>query len=301
MINKNDIADKFEQLQQHICKVLDNADGKAQFEMNPWTKDIGRGISGVMQGGAYIEKAAVNFSKVSGSYSKQMAQLLGENANEYTATGVSSILHPVNVHVPIIHMNVRYFELDNGTAWFGGGIDLTPHYIIKEDASWFHQQIKQVCDNAHPDYYNRFKPWADDYFYLPHREETRGVGGIFFDRIKPGEELNIEQLVNFCIKLGELYPQIYAELIRRHGDKPVNEAEKQWQRLRRGRYVEFNLVHDRGTKFGLVSGGNTEAILLSMPPEASWEYMHQPAEGSKEAETQSLLKKDIDWLNILKC
>lgn len=297
MINKDFIADQFEELQQHICKVLDLADGAAKFEMNRWVKDIGRGVSGVMQGGAYIEKAAVNFSKVSGPYTKQMASLLGEEANHYTATGVSSILHPINVHVPIIHMNVRYFELDNGVSWFGGGIDLTPHYINKEDAQWFHQQLKHTCDKSHPDFYKRFKPWADDYFFLPHRNETRGVGGIFFDRIKPDEELSKQEIMRFCMNLGELYPVIYSELIRRHGDQPVTEDERQWQRLRRGRYVEFNLVHDRGTKFGLVSGGNTEAILLSMPPDASWEYMHQPADGSKEAETLSLLKKGIDWLN----
>nr|WP_321408692.1 oxygen-dependent coproporphyrinogen oxidase [uncultured Carboxylicivirga sp.] len=291
------LSEQFEKLQQHICQVLNVADGKALFEMNSWQKDIGYGISGVMQGGKYIEKAAVNFSKVSGSYTKQMASLLGEDANHYTATGVSSILHPVNVHVPIIHMNVRYFELDNGISWFGGGIDLTPHYIIKEDAKWFHQELKQVCDNAHPDFYSKFKPWADDYFFLSHRNETRGVGGIFFDRIKPGENLNINELLTFCLNLGKLYPEVYSELIKRHGDKSVTEQERKWQLLRRGRYVEFNLVHDRGTKFGLVSGGNTEAILLSMPPDASWEYMHMPEEGSKEAETQALLKKDIDWIN----
>ncbi len=292
------IAEQFETLQQQICAELNKADGRAEFKMNPWTKDIGRGVSGVMQGGKYIEKAAVNFSHVGGPYSEQMAKLLGEEATSYTATGVSSILHPVNVHVPIIHMNVRYFQLDNGTSWFGGGIDLTPHYIIKEDARWFHEELKKVCDSAHPDYYNRFKPWADDYFFLPHRNETRGVGGIFFDRIKPGDELSQDALLEFCIQLGRLYPQVYAALILRHGDKAVSEAQKVWQGLRRGRYVEFNLVHDRGTKFGLVSGGNTEAILLSMPPEASWEYMHDPKEGSAEAQTLELLKKGIDWINI---
>nr|WP_321451073.1 oxygen-dependent coproporphyrinogen oxidase [uncultured Carboxylicivirga sp.] len=298
MINSDNIAEQFEQLQHQICKILDTADGESVFEMNEWQKDIGKGVSGVMQNGKYIEKAAVNFSKVSGPFTQQMAQLLGENATHYTATGVSSILHPVNVHVPIIHMNVRYFELDNGISWFGGGIDLTPHYIIKEDARWFHQQLKEVCDNAHPNFYNRFKPWADEYFYLPHRNETRGVGGIFFDRIKPGEELNLEELLQFCLRLGELYPQIYSELIRRHGDKPVTKEERKWQLLRRGRYVEFNLVHDRGTKFGLVSGGNTESILLSMPPDASWEYMHSPEKDSKEAATLALLQKDIDWINF---
>ncbi|MBS2098898.1 oxygen-dependent coproporphyrinogen oxidase [Carboxylicivirga linearis] len=299
MINSDYITEQFEQLQQNICKVLDKADGKTSFKMNPWQKDIGRGVSGVMQDGKYIEKAAVNFSKVSGPYTKQMAQLLGEDANNYTATGVSSILHPINVHVPIIHMNVRYFELDNGISWFGGGIDLTPHYIIKEDAQWFHQQLKKVCDKTYPNFYERFKPWADDYFFLPHRNETRGVGGIFYDRIKPDEKLSIQQLLNFSIDLGELYPKIYSELIQRHGDKPVSEEERKWQLLRRGRYVEFNLVHDRGTKFGLVSGGNTESILLSMPPDASWEYMQTPIEGSREAETQKLLKKEIDWINIV--
>lgn len=292
------IAEQFEALQQHICSELNKVDGLTEFKMNPWVKEIGSGVSGVLQGGKYIEKAAVNFSNVGGDYSEQMHKLLGENASSYIATGVSSILHPVNVHVPIIHMNVRYFELDNGTRWFGGGIDLSPHYVVKEDARWFHEELKKVCDDAHPDYYDRFKPWADDYFFLPHRNETRGVGGIFFDRIKPDEELSERNLLEFCIQLGRLYPQVYAALILRHGDKAVSEQQKKWQGLRRGRYVEFNLVHDRGTKFGLVSGGNTESILLSMPPQANWEYMNEPEANSPEAETLNLLKRGIDWLNM---
>lgn len=293
----NDIASEFKALQNTICTALENADGVGAFEMNAWKKNIGGGVTGVLKDGAKIEKAAVNFSHVKGKFTPQMEKLLGEKANSYQATGVSSIIHPINVHVPIIHMNVRYFEMDNGTCWFGGGIDLTPHYVSKTDAAWFHRQLKTVCDATHPEFYNRFKQWADDYFYLAHRNETRGVGGIFYDRLKPDETLGVDAILKFCIALGNAYPEIYAEMLRRNAHIPVKEEEKEWQNIRRGRYVEFNLVYDRGTKFGLESDGNTESILLSMPPQAAWEYNYVPKAGSREEETLGLLKKGIDWIN----
>ncbi|HRX10823.1 MAG TPA: coproporphyrinogen III oxidase [Draconibacterium sp.] len=175
------IAESYSVLQSEICRILETADGKGKFEAHRWKKEIGAGITCVLQNGAIIEKGAVNFSFVKGKFSAQMEKLLGEKANEYSATGISSILHPVNPWMPIIHMNVRYFALDNGISWFGGGIDLTPHIVQTEDAVSFHQTLKEVCDRFDANFYNEFKKWADDYYFLPHRNETRGVGGIFFD------------------------------------------------------------------------------------------------------------------------
>ena len=174
------------------------------------------------------------------------------------ATGVSIVIHPISPLVPIIHMNIRYFEMSNGTYWFGGGIDLSPHYIDTDDAQYFHRQLKDLCDSYHPDYYPRFKTWADDYFYIPHREETRGVGGIFFDRLMADADMPFPKLLSFVEEVGYLFPKIYRYFMNKHSAKPYGEKELQWQALRRGRYVEFNLVWDAGTKFGLDTNGRTE-------------------------------------------
>lgn len=290
------VAEAFLNTQKSICQTLEVADSKAHFSSDKWEKEIGGGVTRVLQQGKHIEKAAVNFSLVKGPYNKQMEKLLGEKGTSYAATGVSSIIHPTNVHVPIIHMNVRYFTLENGISWFGGGIDLTPHYIDPQQAAWFHQILKEICDRYEASFYPQFKTWADNYFYLEHRNETRGVGGIFFDRLKPENSEEAEKLLSFALDLGKAYGEIYASLIQKNGTKPQTEPQKKWQKLRRGRYVEFNLVYDRGTKFGLESGGNTESILLSMPPEANWVYNFTPEKGSPEEATLQLLKKDINWL-----
>lgn len=291
------IAELYSELQEKMCARLEQADGKATFSRDIWKKNIGGGMTRVIAGGDKIAKGAINFSHVEGTYSAQMEKLLGEKASAYAATGISSILHPVNPNAPIIHMNVRHFSLDNGIQWFGGGIDLTPHYIDKAGAQQFHRKLKEICDRYSPSFYPDYKKWADDYFFIPHRDETRGVGGIFFDRLKPTEEVPFEKLLQFTIDLASAYPEMYARQLDKYADKPFTEREEKWQRMRRGRYVEFNLVYDRGTKFGLASGGNTESILVSMPPEAVWEYNYTPESGSREAETLSLLKKDIDWVN----
>ncbi len=294
------IAESYAKIQSEICSTLEEADGKAKFEAHPWQKEIGTGITCVLQKGAIIEKGAVNFSFVKGKFSAQMEKLLGEKADEYSATGISSILHPVNPWMPIIHMNVRYFALDNGISWFGGGIDLTPHIIQAEDAASFHLTLKKICDKFDTNFYSEYKKWADDYYFLPHRNETRGVGGIFFDRLKPGEDNNFTTLFNFTRELAKTYPEIYAVFMNKYGHKPFSEREKKWQNLRRGRYVEFNLIHDRGTKFGLESDGNTESILLSLPANASWEYNYSPEPGGFEEETLKQLKKGVDWLHLNK-
>lgn len=196
-------------------------------------------------------------------------------------------------------MNVRYFEMDEQVWWFGGGIDLTPHYIIPQQAAFFHQQLKNVCDRHDSAYYPQFKKWADDYFYLRHRKETRGVGGIFFDRLS--EELGRDKTARFEFvkEVGELFAPVYIELLKLNQEKEATDQHRAWQAIRRGRYVEFNLVWDRGTKFGLETDGRTESILMSMPPQAKWEYDHQTSPGSQEEMTLTMLKKNINWLQFL--
>jgi coproporphyrinogen III oxidase len=292
------IASLYSELQQIICGILAKADGKASFEENHWENEIGSGRTCVIKNGNAIEKGGVNFSFVQGKFTAQMEKLLGEKADSYSATGISSIMHPINPHVPVIHMNIRYFELDNGSGWFGGGIDLTPHYVDVSEAKAFHRQLKTICDKYDKLFYPNFKKWADDYFFLPHRHETRGVGGIFFDRLFPDRSINFEQLLSFTLDLGNAYPEIYSEIVLEKSKLAFSESEKKWQQIRRGRYVEFNLIYDRGTKFGLESGGNTESILISLPADASWEYNYATTPGSEEALTLKLLKKNIDWINF---
>ncbi|MDR6807487.1 coproporphyrinogen III oxidase [Dyadobacter sp. BE34] len=299
-----DIESFFKDLQDRICTAIATTDGGAQFHEDLWQHHSGGGgRTRLIQNGAVIEKGGVNFSSVRGEVHPRLrAQMnLPEDANpQFTATGVSIVMHPRNPHVPIIHMNVRYFELDNGTCWFGGGIDLTPHYVVEEDARAFHQTLKAACDKHHPAFYPKFKTWADDYFFIQHRNETRGVGGIFFDYLKPdepgnGQGLSKTELFEFVKEVGENFAPIYTALMQKYANKPFTEAQKQWQYLRRGRYVEFNLVWDRGTKFGLETNGRTESILMSLPPQANWEYNFIPEPGTAEAETLNWLRKGVAW------
>ena len=292
-----EITEAFRSLQDDICSRLKTADG-GRFREDSWERPGGGGGRARVLNGTHIEKGGVNFSAVHGELPPAAAASLKTEPEEtrFYATGVSIVLHPRNVHVPIIHMNVRYFELDGGRSWFGGGIDLTPHYVDREQAGWFHRQLKATCDRFDPDYYPRFKTWADDYFYLPHREETRGVGGIFYDRLSPESSgKRKRELFDFTLAVGNTFAPTYVELLNRNRDRAVIEAEARWQQLRRGRYVEFNLVWDRGTKFGLTTNGRTESILMSLPPLAGWTYDFQPRAGSREAETLALLRKGIDW------
>ena len=298
MPDRHTITTYFQSLQDDICGALAAADG-GTFTEDQWDRPGGGGGRARVLNGNHIEKGGVNFSAVHGELPPQAAASLhvdGESANFY-ATGVSIVLHPKNPHVPIIHMNVRYFELDGGRFWFGGGIDLTPHYVVPEQAAFFHQQLKNTCDRFDAAYYPKFKSWADDYFYIPHRKETRGVGGIFFDRLEPSKEGKDKQtLFDFTAAVGETFAPTYLALLAENKDKPFTAAEQDWQKLRRGRYVEFNLVWDRGTKFGLTTNGRTESILMSLPPLAGWTYSHEPAAGSREAATLAALVKGRDWL-----
>ena len=300
MTTKEDIRDWFTGLQESICSQLEAVDGKGTFIPDAWERPGGGGgVSRVLTGGTIIEKGGVNFSAVHGKTPEAVLksfQPVPSGHPDFFATGVSIVLHPVNPMVPIIHMNVRYFEMDNGTWWFGGGIDLTPHYINKEDATYFHQQLKTACDAHDPTYYPVFKKWADDYFFLKHRQETRGVGGIFFDYLKDENGFTKESRFSFVKTVGSLFAPVYSYFMKKNHPLPYGEKEKNWQHVRRGRYVEFNLVWDRGTRFGLDTDGRTESILMSLPPLATWHYNYVPPAGSAEEETLSLLKKDINWI-----
>lgn len=295
--HRTQISTWFQGLQSRICQALEDADGKSSFQIDTWErKGGGGGTSRVIENGNLIEKGGVNFSAVFGESPAQMLKLMQLEPADFFATGVSIVLHPKNPLVPIIHMNVRYFEMSNGTYWFGGGIDLTPHYVFNEDAIFFHQSLKHACDKHHKSYYPEFKKKADDYFYIPHRQETRGIGGIFFDHLKETNEITKQDRWDFVREIGEAFAPIYTKIANKNKKFSFTKEQIEWQRLRRGRYVEFNLVYDRGTKFGLETDGRTESILMSLPPEANWQYAHEPQKGSEEERTLSLLKKGIDWV-----
>jgi coproporphyrinogen III oxidase len=297
MITKKEITDWLKQLQDNICKSIENADGKGVFSEDIWERSGGGGgRSRILTNGNIIEKGGVNFSAVFGDLPKNIVEALQVKSSDFFATGVSIVMHPYNPFVPIIHMNVRYFELGDGTKWFGGGIDLTPHYINSEDAAFFHQSLKDACDKHHKEYYPAFKKYADDYFFIKHRNETRGIGGIFFDRLIENEEFSIEDRFNFFKSVGEAFAPIYTHLMKKNHLLSFSEKNKEWQYIRRGRYVEFNLVYDKGTKFGLDTGGRIESILMSLPPMAAWPYNPNAEPESQEAQTLDLLKKDINWL-----
>lgn len=287
----------FQALQDQITQALEQTDGQGVFQEQTWIRPGGGGgRSRVLTDGRVLEKGGVGFSEVHGPIHERMRASLGvAEGSTFFASGVSLVMHPWNPNVPIIHMNVRYFELSEGTCWFGGGIDLTPHYVQEPEARWFHQQLKAVLDAQAPDLYEQFKAWADEYFYIPHRNETRGIGGIFYDFLKPTPERPFAWLLALTQAVGNAFVPIYTTLMQAKGELPFTEAQRQWQLLRRGRYAEFNLVYDRGTRFGLETGGRTESILMSLPPLARWAYDHQPEPGSPEDYTLTQLKPGINW------
>lgn len=295
-MSKEEIADWFRQLQLHICSELESEDGKAKFEEDSWERPGGGGgHTRVIQHGNVFEKGGVNFSAVHGELTEPIMKALELNDRNFFATGVSIVIHPHNPFVPIIHMNVRYFELGDGTYWFGGGIDLTPHYVQTDDAKFFHQQLKNTCDRFDANYYPEFKRWADDYFFIKHRKETRGIGGIFFDRLKEDAGHSKQQIWEFVKAVGETFAPTYRSIVSRNKNASYTDSNLKWRNLRRGRYVEFNLVYDKGTKFGLETDGRIESILMSLPENASWVYDFKPTKNSLEADTLNRLIKGVDW------
>lgn len=296
-MTKEDISGWFKGLQGNICEALENTDGKGRFFSDLWERPGGGGgDSRVLEGGNIIEKGGVNFSAVYGETPEKILNSFQLTQADFFATGVSIVIHPSNPFVPIIHMNVRYFEMSNGVKWFGGGIDLTPHYVDESDARYFHTELKKVCDNHHFSYYPEFKEWADNYFFIKHRNETRGIGGVFFDRLTANDQFSLEDRFNFVKDVGQLFAPVYTHLMKKNSVKAYTEKEKIWQMIRRSRYVEFNLVYDSGTKFGLETSGRTESILMSMPPQANWFYNADAKAGQEEKKTLSLLKKGISWV-----
>ncbi|KIV99972.1 hypothetical protein, variant [Verruconis gallopava] len=296
--------------QKEIIKEIERIDGK-KFQVDTWDRPSGGGgISCVLQEGNVFEKAGVNTSVVYGKLPRPAILRMRADHKaidpdveslDFFAAGLSVVMHPRNPMAPTVHFNYRYFETANpdGTSnawWFGGGCDLTPSYVFDEDAIHFHKTIKDVCDKHDKAYYPRFKKWCDEYFYNKHRAEARGIGGIFFDDLDATEK-GQEQLFAFVKDcLNAFLPQ-YVPIIERRKDMPFTEKEKQWQQLRRGRYVEFNLVYDRGTSFGLnTPNARVESILMSLPLEARWEYMHKPEPGSREERCLNVLKKPIEWV-----
>lgn len=295
-MTKEEIAKWFRGLQADICSSLEEADGKGKFVSDLWERPGGGGgDTRVIENGNVIEKGGVNFSAVYGETPEKILNNLKLTQADFFATGVSIVLHPSNPFVPIIHMNVRYFEMSNGVRWFGGGIDLTPHYVDEEEAAYFHNYLKKVCDKHNSSYYPQFKEWADNYFFIKHRNETRGIGGIFFDRLTSTEQISMEERFEFVKDIGQSFAPIYTMFMKRNASRSFTEQEKNWQMIRRSRYVEFNLVYDSGTKFGLETNGRIESILMSMPPQANWYYNADQNAGEREKHTLSLLKKGIQW------
>lgn len=282
-------------LQDRICAALEQEDGKASFVEDDW----GRGRSRIITDGAVIEKGGVNFSHVQGdampaSATAHRPELAGRR---YQAMGVSLVVHPLNPYVPTSHANVRFFVAEkDGEApvwWFGGGYDLTPYYGNRDDCRHWHQTAANACAPFGDELYPRLKQWCDEYFYLKHRDEARGVGGLFFDDFN---EQGFDHSFAFMRSVGDSFTQAYLPIVRRRRDTPWGERERQFQLYRRGRYVEFNLVFDRGTLFGLQSGGRTESILMSMPPLVRWEYNWQPDVGSPEESLYRDFLPHQDWL-----
>ena len=307
-------AQWFRDLQDRICTGLESLDGSGKFVEDQWDRDGGGGgFTRVMAGGSVFERAGVNVSKVGGTLDDAFAAQLPGNGNAFNATGLSLVLHPKSPMVPTVHANVRMIQKGDA-AWFGGGMDLTPYYPYLEDAVHFHQTIRAVCDAHDAAWYPRFKTWCDEYFYLPHRKETRGIGGIFFDYLGvekaalggavQGRSPNAldnavpsDKAWAFTQAAGNAFLDAYLPIAERRKDESYGEAERQFQLQRRGRYVEFNLLFDRGTQFGLRTDGRVESILVSMPPLASWSYSATYPEGSREAELNQFLVAR-DWLGI---
>ncbi len=302
-----DVQQTFEnyihRLQDEICAKLEEADGKAHFLEDKWERaDGGGGRTRVLSGGKVFEKAGVNTSVVYGLLPDILKKEVPAQARRFYACGISLVIHPFNPMVPTTHANYRYFmvmdEVGNKVdEWFGGGADLTPYYLFEEDAHHFHQEQKKACDTLSPVTYDRFKEWCDTYFYNSHREEGRGIGGIFYDHLRPGSIPEATTLLNFAMSAGNAFLPAYLPIVEKRKILPFTSEQKHWQEIRRGRYVEFNLIHDRGTLFGLKSGGRTESILMSLPPTVCWEYRHEPEPGSEEAKLIEALVSPKNWLN----
>ena len=308
------MKDKFytyiQNLQDQICAGLEATDGIAKFREDLWDRPEGGGgrtrvIENAPEGSGVFEKGGVNISAVHGKLPDSMQKLFNVGEADFFACGLSLVIHPKSPMVPTVHANWRYFEMydDHGNvinSWFGGGQDLTPYYLFEEDAKHFHQTCKTACDKhsrpVETDFYPKFKQQCDTYFWNAPRNEARGIGGLFFDYCKATEAMNMEDWYNFVTEVGNSFLEAYVPIVEKRKNLSYTPAQRTWQEIRRGRYVEFNLVHDKGTLFGLKTNGRIESILMSLPPRVQWHYDHQPVPGSAEEKLIQVLEKPVDWV-----
>ena len=307
---KNKFYHYIQNLQNQICKGLEDIDGVSKFREDIWERPEGGGgrtrvIENGPEGLGVFEKGGVNISAVHGKLPEAMQKMFGVGEADFFACGLSLVLHPKNPMVPTVHANWRYFEMydDNGNViqqWFGGGQDLTPYYLFEEDAKHFHQTCKTACDKHSrsfgTDFYPKYKKQCDDYFWNAHRNEARGIGGLFFDYCKANEDMSMEDWYNFVTEVGNSFLEAYVPIVEKRKDLSYSPEQRTWQEIRRGRYVEFNLVHDKGTLFGLKTNGRIESILMSLPPHVQWVYDHHPMTGSEEEKLIKVLESPIDWV-----
>ncbi len=303
------MRDKFynyiKKLQIEITSEFEKIDDSSSFSNDKWfyNKGTGGGITKIIENGKLFEKGGVNISSIGGKLPKDIIKQFKVKYDLFNAYGLSLVLHPYNPFVPTIHMNIRLFELLNEKgsvvdSWFGGGVDLTPYYIFKEDITFFHHNYKIICDEFDTKIYSEFKKKCDSYFWNSHRNEARGVGGLFFDYLRENNKHSLLDWYKYIKKFGSTFLPTYLNILLKRMNTNFNKSHKLWQEIRRGRYVEFNLVHDKGTLFGLKTGGRIESILMSLPPKVRWNYNFKPAPRSKEDELVKILKKPVDWIKI---
>jgi len=299
---KQAFIEYIEGLQDRITNRLEELDGRARFREDLWERPGGGGgRTRVVEQGRIFEKGGVNISAVHGDLPESMQQYFGVGESRFFACGLSLVIHPRNPKVPTVHANYRYFELYDQEErildqWFGGGQDLTPYYLYAEDARHFHQICRRACDAHDPEFYPRFKRRCDEYFWNHHRNEARGVGGLFFDYLRPEEGRSVEDWFSFVTGVGNSFLEAYAPIVERRKDESYRRKERRWQEIRRGRYVEFNLVHDKGTLFGLRTQGRIESILMSLPPRVQWAYDFRPKKGSPEEALLEVLARPREWV-----
>ncbi|WP_445263740.1 oxygen-dependent coproporphyrinogen oxidase [Rhodohalobacter sp. 8-1] len=301
---KQNFSNYIDDLQNKICTAMEETDGSGKFKEDDWDREGGGGgRTRVIEKGDVFEKGGVNVSRVWGELPDPIKKHFNVDSGWFWAGGVSLVLHPENPMVPTVHANFRYFELyddesmDNAVdGWFGGGADLTPYYLFEEDAEHFHKTLKEACDRHHSSFYPEFKKECDEYFYNSHRGEARGIGGLFFDYRRATDEMSLDDWYAFTTDVGDAFIESYHPIAEKRKKLPFTPEQRYWQEIRRGRYVEFNLVHDRGTLFGLKTNGRIESILMSLPPEVRWDYDHHPEKGTKEAELVDVLKSPREWV-----
>lgn len=299
---KNTFYNYIQELQDTITSKLEEVDGKATFQEDLWKRaEGGGGRTRVIENGNVFEKGGVNISAVHGPLPKTMQTYFKVDDCDFFACGLSLVLHPKNPMVPTVHANWRYFEMYDKQgniidSWFGGGQDLTPYYLFEEDAKHFHSICKKACDQHNLNFYPKYKKKCDEYFYNSHRGEARGIGGLFFDYCKSKDNFSMKDWYNFVTEVGNSFLEAYVPIVEKRKKTPYTTENQNWQEIRRGRYVEFNLVHDKGTLFGLKTNGRIESILMSLPPQVQWRYDHHPEPESEEEKLLNTLKNPIDWV-----